>query len=83
MDQAYEDLVKALAALDVPSKYDRFTILEATYKTVNQNTQIDTHLLVPKSLLEKDQKPRKCPLIVRIHGGYLVSVNVFIPMVTF
>jgi len=46
------------------SLFNQFTI---PYKTINQH-EITTDILIPKGI-----KPGKHPLLVRIHGGGLVS----------
>lgn len=49
------------------TRFDSFTIHRTSYKEVN-NQPIDVGILVPKSL-----KPGKHPLLVKFHGGGLVS----------
>ena len=56
------------------NKLAPFNIHEITYKTVF-NTPIDATILIPKSI-----KPGKYPVLVRWHGGYLVSgARMFLP----
>ena len=58
------------------NNYDKFTpnfeIIESTYPSANGTDNIKVHILVPKCLSPGARhQPR--PLMVRIHGGYLVS----------
>ena len=50
-------------------KFSPFQIHSTSYKVVNEHP-IGVDVLVPKDL---KPETRKCPLIVRFHGGYLVS----------
>ena len=56
-----------------PEKFDPFNIHTTSYKTVNGHP-IGVDVLIPKGI-----KPGKLPLIVRFHGGYLVSSLLPIP----
>ena len=61
-------MAMSAAALN-PAKFSPFHIHSTSYKTVNEH-KIGVDVLVPKDL-----KPgsRKCPLMVRFHGGFLVG----------
>ena len=61
-------MAMSAAALN-PEKFSPFHIHSTTYKAVNEHP-ISVDILVPKGL-----KPgnNKYPLIVRFHGGFLVS----------
>ena len=50
-----------------PAKFDPFDIHSTSYKTVN-NHPIGVDVLIPKRI-----KAGLHPLIVRFHGGFLVS----------
>ena len=52
-----------------PEKFAPFSVYSTSYKTVNEHP-IGVDVLVPKSLKSGSGKS---PLIVRFHGGYLVS----------
>lgn len=66
------DLLDTLSSLNV-DKYGQFEIVTATYKALHDGrTQIETSLLIPKSLVPTGQCTAR-PVIVRIHGGFLVD----------
>ncbi|KAJ5097064.1 alpha/beta-hydrolase [Penicillium angulare] len=66
------DLMNALSSLDV-DKFQSFKILTTKYKKIEQNNVgILTDILIPYNLL-KGPNNQKCPVIVRIHGGFLVT----------
>ncbi|KAJ6094543.1 alpha/beta-hydrolase [Penicillium canescens] len=66
------DLMSALSALDV-NKHQPFEVITTQYKTFEQgSTGISTDILIPKELIGK-QKQTKCSILVRIHGGFLVT----------
>lgn len=68
------DLTKALSALDV-DKFQPFKVITRQYKTLQpEGLGIPTDILVPKTLLQNDE-PLNCPIMVRIHGGFLVSFH--------
>ena len=52
-----------------PEKFDKFDIHSTKYKSVNDQP-IGVDVLVPKNA-----KPERLPVIVRFHGGYLVSAR--------
>ena len=60
---------KLVAAAANPKKFIPFEIHSTSYKIVNEHP-IGVDVLVPKELKPKNEK---CPLIVRFHGGFLVS----------
>lgn len=66
---ALSDLLKALGDLTVDKYSDRFRMLQTTYRfTGDEALRVD--VLVPYEL-----ESRQCavPVLVRIHGGFLVS----------
>lgn len=65
------DLMGQLSSLDV-DKFKDFQVLKTEYKILeNSSSAISTDVLIPKVVLEK-KRLGKCPIIVRIHGGFLV-----------
>jgi hypothetical protein len=65
------DLLNALSSLDV-DKFQSFEILTTQYKYLGQRSSgIATDILIPKRLVEP-KSYAKCPILVRIHGGFLV-----------
>lgn len=72
---AWTRLLEGLQSLT----YDKFTtdfdVIATSYRCADLIHDIRVHLLVPKALTLKDrQSPR--PILVRIHGGYLVSAPI-------
>ncbi|RAH66724.1 alpha/beta-hydrolase [Aspergillus aculeatinus CBS 121060] len=66
------DLMNALTALDV-DKFKSFNTITTPYKKLNgTNQSISTDIFIPRSILQQ-QQPRQCPIIVRIHGGFLIT----------
>ncbi|PYI16617.1 alpha/beta-hydrolase [Aspergillus violaceofuscus CBS 115571] len=64
--------MNALTALNV-DKFKSFDVITTHYKTVGGNNQpICTDILIPKSIV-RQQQPSQCPVIVRIHGGFLIT----------
>ena len=61
-------MVFSAAALD-PEKFSPFHVLSTSYKVVNEH-KIGVDVLVPKGLKAGNQR---YPLMVRFHGGGLVS----------
>ena len=57
------------AAALTPEKFSPFHIHSTSYKVVNGHP-ISVDILVPKNL---ESGTKKCPLMVRFHGGFLVS----------
>jgi cephalosporin-C deacetylase-like acetyl esterase len=49
------------------TRFDRFNMYSTSYKKIRDH-EIEVGILVPKEL-----KPGKCPVIVKWHGGGLVS----------
>ena len=70
-------MVFSAAALD-PEKFSPFHIRSTSYKAVNGH-KIGVDVLVPKSLKAGNQKH---PLMVRFHGGGLVSNRISSPTVS-
>lgn len=70
------DLMDALSSLDV-DKFQFFEVISTQYKTLEQdNAGISTDILFPKALLENPrQQQSTCPILVRIHGGFLVRYS--------
>lgn len=68
----FSKLMLSLAALNV-DKYRPFKVINTNYKTVDRaGTEIDTDILIPRVLISQ-KTVRSCPIIVRIHGGFLVE----------
>ena len=65
------------AALN-PERFSPFHIHSTSYKTVNEH-KIGVDVLVPKTLKAGTQK---CPLMVRFHGGALVSNLISSPTIS-
>ena len=70
MNDPYSRLLQALSALDTPDKYDSFKVSKASYKHLG-GSSIHTDLLIPSRLLSTNAQSR-CPVMVRVHGGFLV-----------
>ncbi|KAF3805050.1 hypothetical protein GCG54_00005795 [Colletotrichum gloeosporioides] len=68
----FDELVNALLS-DPPSKFDPFRIYRSHYTSDDIDIEVD--VLLPKSM--KTQGAR--PLIVRIHGGFLVTGSSLFP----
>ncbi|KAH8698946.1 Alpha/Beta hydrolase protein [Talaromyces proteolyticus] len=60
------------ASANVDNTYPDFEILESYYTSGNGRDEIRLHVLMPKSLLDGHQQ-QVIPLMVRIHGGYLIT----------
>jgi cephalosporin-C deacetylase-like acetyl esterase len=56
------------------TRFDRFNVYSTSYKKVRER-EIGVGILVPKEL-----KPGKCPVIVKWHGGGLVSSSLFLAL---
>lgn len=72
--QQFFDLLNALNSLERNDKYSAFQVINVPYKpSPDGNGHIAADILVPKTLA--DARPsRSCPIIIRIHGEFLVSV---------
>ncbi|KAH9238187.1 hypothetical protein K456DRAFT_1747778 [Colletotrichum gloeosporioides 23] len=68
----FDELVNALLS-DPPSKFDPFRIYRSHYKS--DGIDIGFDILLPKTM--KPQGPK--PVIVRIHGGFLVTGSSLFP----
>ncbi|KIW83861.1 hypothetical protein Z517_03107 [Fonsecaea pedrosoi CBS 271.37] len=55
--------------MDSP-KYAAFTVLETTYKVVDDHA-INVYTLIPKALPSPSSSPR--PVMVKFHGGFLIT----------
>ena len=69
------DLLNALDSINNAEKYSAFHTVNATYKTSrDENSHITADILIPRTLRDTQyQGPR--PVIVRIHGGFLVRYD--------
>lgn len=70
-DPAWHGLLAALANLSNPDRLSRFHVLSTTYKDLAPDNSIRADILLPKSAVKIEGRP--LPVLVRIHGGYLVS----------
>jgi cephalosporin-C deacetylase-like acetyl esterase len=52
------------------TRFDSFNIYQTSYKKIS-NHEIKVTILVPKAIT-----PGKCPVLVRWHGGGLVSITI-------
>ncbi len=69
--QTFFDLVNALSSLDV-DKFQPFEVITTQYKKLLlAQGAISTDVLIPKTLLES-HAPWSCPVLLRVHGGFLV-----------
>ncbi|KIW69496.1 hypothetical protein PV04_05369 [Phialophora macrospora] len=71
-DQGFLAYADVLRGLDFDKFSPNFDVLESSYPSANGKDQIRLHILVPKSI-SHGQRQRMVPLMVRIHGGYLVT----------
>ncbi|KAL4906339.1 hypothetical protein BDW74DRAFT_177353 [Aspergillus multicolor] len=75
---SFAKLMLALSALKV-DKYGAFEVLNTSYKSLGSSgVGIDTDILIHRSLLTTENISR-CPVIVRIHGGFLVTGSSLYP----
>ncbi|KAF3402193.1 hypothetical protein DPV78_004645 [Talaromyces pinophilus] len=66
------DLLNALSSLDV-DKFRPFETVTTQYKYLERSSSgITTDILIPKRLVES-KSYANCPILVRIHGGFLVT----------
>jgi len=72
MTQSQPDQSPSAIAKQSP-KFSRFTITTTPYKIVN-GQEIPVHVFIPKQL-----KAGKSPLIVRFHGGFLITGAALFP----
>lgn len=54
------------------AKFADFVVTETTYKTVSSHS-ISAYVFVPKASPSPDASNGKRPVIVRLHGGFLVT----------
>ncbi|KAE8374455.1 Alpha/Beta hydrolase protein [Aspergillus bertholletiae] len=73
------NLLNALESINDAEKYSAFHTVKATYKTsIDGNCSITADILIPRNLRDTHhQGPR--PVIVRIHGGFLVTGSSLYP----
>ncbi|EXJ67371.1 uncharacterized protein A1O5_09384 [Cladophialophora psammophila CBS 110553] len=62
--------------MDSP-KYSRFTVLETTYKVIDNRHNISVYTLIPKTLPPPSSSPR--PVMVKFHGGFLITGTALYP----
>lgn len=75
-DQAWHTVVEALKALTYDKFSTDFHVYESFYRCANGQDDIRVHILVPRDL-SPAQAARPRPVLVRIHGGYLVSSKAY------
>jgi len=75
-DPAWPNLLQALASLDRVDRISSFNVVPTSYKQLTGGAKIHADILLPKSAVES-QPLRGLPVIVRIHGGYLVRRHSF------
>ncbi|OJJ01284.1 hypothetical protein ASPVEDRAFT_82808 [Aspergillus versicolor CBS 583.65] len=73
----FSKLMLSLSALNV-DKYGAFKTINTNYKILDIGRGIDTDILIPQTLLCQKTGP-SCPIIVRIHGGFLVTGSSLYP----
>lgn len=67
---AWADLLKALASLTFDKYSERFLTLSTNYR-FEGNDGLRVDVLIPRELLSRQVA---APVMVRIHGGFLVSI---------
>lgn len=68
----YLHLVEVLSMFDNADKYQPFKVINTTYKSFDEGrSHINADILIPQTILTK-QELSKCPVMIRIHGGFLV-----------
>ncbi|KAK9851972.1 CAZyme family CE10 [Penicillium brevicompactum] len=73
MADPYTKLLNLLSKFDDPGKFGSFKVFKTSYKSSNDDLfRIDADVLIPWALLSSQGKS-KCPVMVRIHGGFLVT----------
>lgn len=73
--EKYHELVDLLLSIK-PEIFSHFDVCRTHYESKGGKIGVD--ILVPKSPSPKSTKPR--PVMVRIHGGFLVSLGSFLPL---
>ncbi|KAF9885318.1 hypothetical protein FE257_013035 [Aspergillus nanangensis] len=70
-DPQFKSLLESFESTNVDKFSALFEVKQSTYTSGNGIDQIGLHILVPRSLSDAQrQQPR--PLVIKIHGGYLV-----------
>jgi len=70
--QQFFHLLNALNTLQRSDKFSAFQVINAQYKSSpDENSHIAVDILVPRILADTEIS-RPCPIIIRIHGGFLV-----------
>lgn len=82
-DPAWSNLLEALASLDKEDRISMFEIVPTSYKQLAGGSNIRANILLPKSAVEARDPTISLPIIVRIHGGYLVRRHSFAQCHTF
>ncbi|KIW36497.1 uncharacterized protein PV06_11264 [Exophiala oligosperma] len=77
-DKPLVDLIGVLQAATVDKYSSFFNILHSTYQSALQGLNIKVDVMVSKSL-EDSTKHKARPLLIRIHGGYLVTGSSLYP----
>ncbi|KAJ5606853.1 hypothetical protein N7537_003472 [Penicillium hordei] len=69
----YLHLVEVLSMFDNADKYIPFKVINTAYKSFDEGrSHINADIFIPQTILSK-QDLSKCPVMVRIHGGFLVT----------
>ncbi|CAG8903137.1 unnamed protein product [Penicillium egyptiacum] len=68
----YLHLLEVLSTFNTTDKYQPFEVIKTTYKSVNEGPDINADILIPRAILSKEE-PAKCAVMIRIHGGFLVT----------
>ncbi|KAK4866873.1 hypothetical protein LT330_008036 [Penicillium expansum] len=69
----YLNLVEVLSQFDNANKYQPFEVINTSYKGLNEGrSHINADILIPRTILSK-QELSKYPVMIRIHGGFLVT----------
>lgn len=76
-DPAWPNLLQALAGLDTVDRISSFNVVPTSYKQLTGGAKIHADILLPKAAVESQKPLKGLPVIVRIHGGYLVRRHSF------
>ncbi|KAI2671609.1 hypothetical protein CBS147355_8601 [Penicillium roqueforti] len=69
----YLHLVEIFSKFDTADKYEPFQVINTSYKSFNQGrSHINVDILIPRAILSQ-QELSKCAVMIRIHGGFLVT----------
>lgn len=71
-DPAWSKLLQALASRDKDDRISAFQVVPTSYKQLTGGAKIHADILLPKTAVESQPQPKGLPVLVRIHGGYLV-----------